>query len=158
MIVKENDLNRFLKRIIKYNNQIEQSKIADIIGDIGVDIARNEYLGTQDTNIRAEKTDEGVDICAYGKELAFAEFGTGVMGKGTYDGKLPTMTLRFESPKGIQQSTRGWEYNYRAEQAKQKGIIIKDFKGYPARAQMFKTGQKLRGSVGEKIVEYIRGK
>ena len=160
--VKKNGLNHFLNSIKKYNKHINQSKITEVVGEIGVDIAKAEYVGdsesSTDRDIRYEINGDNVEIIARGEKLAFSEFGTGVLGQGTYEGNLPSasMKLMFESPKGVQQSTDGWEYNYRAEQAKKKGVVLKDFRGRPAKAQMFNTSLRLQSELGGKILDYIR--
>lgn len=160
--VKKNTLNHFLNSVRLYNKKIDSSEITEVVGQIGVKIAQEEYAGgtTADENptgqdIRAEIRDGGVDINAYGEKLAFSEFGTGIMGRGTYQGELPnaSVKLEFESPKGVQQSTNGWQYNYRKEQ----GQTIKDFTGRPAKAQMFNTSQRLQSELSEEIRKFIKG-
>ena len=85
--------------------------------------------------------------------MAFSEYGTGVVGKGTYEGELPTQKLEFESPSGVQQSTEGWQYNYRKEQ----GQTEMDWTGFRANAQMFKTSRRLQTELPSEIMKEIKG-
>lgn len=53
-------------------------------------------------------------LSAYSSQIAYIEYGTGLIGQGTYKGNLPTQVLTFESPKksGRINTTNGWVYNY----------------------------------------------
>lgn len=157
----KNGLQRYLNRLQGYKGTIKQDQIAEIVGDTGVSFAKEEY-GGKATNIQAENRDYGVDVVARGKELAFMEYGTGIRGKGKYQGELPTEKLVFES-RGKTQSTEGWEYNYWKEQQVRNGVLnaddIKDFEGIVPQAQMFKTSQRLRRDssvIADKIREKIK--
>lgn len=158
-IVIKNDLNKFLKSLSKSGKSIKPNEIADIVGDVGINIARQEYAitGITPNEIRKEINGNQVEIVAVGEHLAFMEFGTGVLGEGTYSGDLPekSVKLQFESPKGIQQSTDGWVYNYRKKQNPDK--VEKDWKGMPAKAQMFNSSQRLSEQLGEEIKNNLKG-
>jgi hypothetical protein len=153
VIVRKNDLNKFLKGLSKSGKSIKPNEIADIVGDVGINVAREEYAitGVTPNEIRKEVNGKQVEIVAVGEHLAFTEFGTGVLGEGTYSGNLPekSVKLQFESPKGIQQSTDGWVYNYRKKQNPDK--VEKDWNGTPAKAQMFKVSERLQKHLGEEI-------
>lgn len=156
-----NNLNRFLGNLKRYKKAIDVEKIYTIVGNVGEDIAKEEYSnsGVSPNSISHTVDNNTVEIIASGEHLAFTEFGTGVVGEGSYQGNLPnaSMKLQFESPKGVQQSTDGWEYNYRAKQSKEKGETIKDWKGFPAKAQMFNTSQRLQNELGENIRKFVKG-
>lgn len=91
-------------------------------------------------------------IFAEGEKIAYLEYGTGLVGKGTYKGNLPTEILTFDSPKGVPQSTEGWVYYYHNELTKHFGGWFykgEDGKyhftrGMQAQAQVWKTAQYLR--------------
>lgn len=152
MAVKRNTLASYLGKLNAYKKKIKPKEILDTIGEIGVETARNQY-GGEAKNISAVRGDDSVEIIAKGEQLAYMEFGTGVSGRGTYEGDLPTERLEFESPKGVKQSTKGWQYNYRKEQ----GQTDKDWKGARANAQMFNTARELERELPSKIANKIKG-
>ena len=156
-VKKTNTLNRFLGNLNRYKKSIDTDKIADVIGDIGSNVAREEYSTSSviPNEIRKEIIGNSVEIIAVGEKLAFSEFGTGILGEGTYQGELPSKSLKlqFESPQGVQQSTDGWEYNYRKKQQQ----TTKDWAGFPAKAHMFNTSQRLQNELGEQIKKTIKG-
>lgn len=151
----KNGLDRYLEKLKKHKGRYSESKITRLVGTIGVQTAREEYSasGVSPTSLRAETREGGVDIVATGEHLAFSEYGTGVVGKGTYEGELPTQKLEFESPSGVQQSTEGWQYNYRKEQ----GQTEMDWTGFRANAQMFKTSRRLQTELPSEIMKEIKG-
>lgn len=151
-VVKKNNLARFVRKVSKYQGKINGGEIAEFIGDVGVSVAKEEYSG-KNVDVGAEVGRGTARIVARGDKIAYMEFGTGVTGKNTYDGQLPTQKLVFESPKGVKQSTEGWQYNYRKEQGK----TDKDWIGHRAEAQMFKTSQRLKAELPEKIKQKIKG-
>lgn len=153
-----NGLGEYLERLKKYKNRFKSEKITRLVGSIGVETAREEYSasGVNPTDLRAEVRDDGVDIVATGEHLAFSEFGTGVRGKDTYEGELPTQTLIFDSH-GKEQQTQGWEYNYYKEQNKDINPNIPNFTGIAANAQMFKTSIRLRDELPSEIKKEIKG-
>ena len=137
---------------MNYKGKINRDEIVELVGNIGVEIATDEYQG-KINDITSIDSSNGTKIVARGEKIAYMEFGTGVTGRNTYDGTLPTQKLVFESPKGVRQSTEGWQYNYRKEQ----GQTEKDFIGHVAEAQMFKTAQRLRTELPSKIKQKIKG-
>lgn len=151
----KNGLSEYLERLKKYKNRFKSEKITRLVGSIGVETAREQYSasGVTPEDLRAEVRDNGVDIVATGEHLAFSEYGTGVVGSGTYEGELPTQTLKFESPQGAEQSTEGWQYNYRKEQ----GQTERDWTGFRANAQMFKTSRRLQEELPSEIRKEIKG-
>ena len=149
----KNGLGNFLKRLKNYE-KLDTSKIVGAVGEIAKESAETEYAqsGVTPTRIDVETKQKQVEIVAVGEHLAFSEFGTGVVGKGTYGGELPTQELQFESPKGVQQSTDGWQYNYRKEQ----GQTETDWKGYTAKAQMLKTADKLQQELAKEVAQRLK--
>lgn len=151
-VVRKNNLKRFNKRLLKYRDRFNLEDIVEAVGEIGVDIANSKY-NADSVQVYSERTQNGVKIVARGDKIAYKEFGTGVVGKNTYEGTLPTQKLVFESPVGVTQSTEGWQYNYRKEQ----GQTDADWTGFVAEAQMFKTGRELREELPKQIKQKIRG-
>lgn len=148
--IKKNGLNHFLEKIERYRVGISETNVPELVGRETVNIVVDKYNSTnvKPINVTKEINGSKVEVVAYGEKLAFAEFGTGITGKkGLYpETNLPDKSTKlvFESPKGVQQSTDGWEYNYRAEQAKQKGIQIKDFVGFEPQKQMLDSSIKIK--------------
>ena len=149
----KNGLGGFLKRLKGYE-KLDTSDIADAVGEIAKESAEMEYAqsGVAPTRIDVESKQNQVEIVAVGEHLAFSEFGTGIVGSGTYGGELPTRELQFESPKGIQQSTDGWQYNYRKEQ----GQTEKDWKGFTAKAQILKTANRLEQDLAKEVAKRLK--
>lgn len=148
------DLNTFMKRLqnLKTSNTNKANILADKIADKGVQIASEKYGGEKVVVSKIPATQGKSSVVAKGEKVSFMEFGTGVMGKGTYDkSKLPTEIITFESPVGQPQSTKGWQYNYRKEQ----GQTDRDWKGFEAKAQMFHTAQQLRQEIPQIVAQEI---
>lgn len=138
--------------------------VADKIAARGEEIAKEKYAGAIDVVVSRTKAVNGeCQVTAEGDKIAYMEFGTGLVGKGTYEGKLPTQTLTFVSPKnsGAKQTTNGWEYNYPNPRTKRDGqgwyYDGKYTQGEVAQAQMFKTAQELRQEIVKTGVEAIKG-
>lgn len=81
------------RRLKKLSNET-----ARMLAQEGAEIAKNQfemalYAGPEedkDVNVYAYKIRDGqYEIAAFGDAVAFIEYGTGVEGKGTYDGNLP---------------------------------------------------------------------
>ena len=150
-----NGLDKYLQKVMPYKRKFNADKILRLVANISVDIASAEYekTGVKPQFIQADISEQGVELMAKGEHLAFSEYGTGVVGSGTYEGELPTQTLKFESPQGVEQSTEGWQYNYRKEQ----GQTDKDWTGFVANAQMFKTSRRLQEELPSEIRKEIKG-
>ena len=149
--VDKNALNNF---IAKLKNISYVDKIADELANEGLEIAQREY-GNYNVDLSIENEGEGQrTIVASGEGLSYIEFGTGLVGQGTYKGNLPTEIRTFESPKNrkppAMQSTQGWEYNYKNDLTKRGNgwYYNKEFTtGKIAQAQMFNTATELRRRV-----------
>ncbi len=155
-IVKKNTLNRFLQRLDTKKRVYDAEAVSNIVADIGVETAQEQYDKGSYTpdSIKSYIVGNQVEIRASGERIAYAEYGTGQIGKGTYKGTLPTQTLTFESPKGSLQTTHGWEYYYPNTKTKVNGgwYIGKKFtRGEKATAQMFKTAQDLKRTLPSKV-------
>ena len=160
--MKTDALSGFISKLDKFSNMKNfGSKIANKVGERGVEIAYSEYNSLQRADVRTEKTTEPnkVKVVAKGVGLAFEEFGTGLVGQGTYKGNLPTETIAFESPKGDPQRTEGWVYYYPNKKTKVLGgwFAGKVFhRGQVAKAQMFNTSQRLKTEMSSIAKETIK--
>lgn len=93
-------------------------------------------------------------IFAEGEQIAYLEYGTGYVGKGTYEGNLPpaTQVITFIDAFGYPMHTNGWEYYYDNPRTKRMGgwFYSDDdgelhfTEGDKAQAQMWQTAQHLR--------------
>lgn len=157
-IVIKNSLPNFMTRISKSRANLRKDNLLAKLGQLGVDIAQSEYQqsGYNPEYIYSETNENGILINAQGKGIAYSEFGTGFVGQGTYQGKLPTEPITFVSPKikGKESenthTTQGWEYYYDNIKTKFMGgwFYKKTFtRGKVAKAQMFKTSQRLREEI-----------
>lgn len=149
-------LKRFGRKLSKYdigNNFVDI--VAEEVANVGIEIATEEYKGLNVTIDKQILGNGESQVVASAKGLNYVEFGTGEYAKGTYQGKLPTQTFNFESPKGKPQSTQGWEYYYSNPDTKRtiggkhgwfigNGIFTT---GRVAGNQMFYTSDRLRNEI-----------
>lgn len=155
--VKRNDLNRYYSRLKRIASDNLGERVVDLLVNEGAKEARTQYAGTH-FEVTSEQDGQNGTVIASGMGIAYVEYGTGLIGKGTYEGELPTQTLTFESPKqsGKMHTTQGWQYFYDNPQTKVQelggwffGKGYKNFtKGRVAGMQMFNTAKSLR--------EYVR--
>ena len=116
--VVKNDLDKFLKRVneAKDISGFKKDRVAIAVAEEGKKFAEYEYAASgYRPKIFTEYLGDGkASIKFQAKDIAFHEFGTGIYAQGSYpdNSKLPKQTLTFESPKGKQQTTQGWEYYY----------------------------------------------
>ena len=160
-------LDHFAKRISLYKDSFTDSnkeQLIEKVAERGKELAEyyyGMYKNDDDIEVTIENAGTGSRrLVASGERVAYLEFGTGIMGYGTYEGKLPTQTLSFESPKGHPQTTQGWEYNYEnpLTKADGKGWFFKGVytRGQPAQAQMFETAQQLRREIADMTRKEIK--
>lgn len=151
------DLKTFKSRLENFSkNRTELAdKFANKIADRGVQIANEQYSGVSGVSISKLTSTQGkASIISTGEKVSFMEFGTGIMGKGTYvSWKLPKENITFESPKGQPQMTKGWQYDYRKEQ----GQTEHSHTGFAAQAQMFRTAQQLKQEMSQIVAKEIKG-
>lgn len=170
---KQGGLNRFAKRLESNSSDNFANVVANAIAEEGEKIATDKYLGTSVQVIpHSEAVNGETSIIARGEGIAYMEFGTGLVGDGTYPdaSKLPKETLTFESPKPKKgepsnpeniHTTNGWEYYYDNPKTKVLGgwFYGKTFtRGQPAQAQMFYTSKELRDKIPEIVKGEIGGK
>lgn len=164
LTISKKNANDLLKQLEGMATQKDKNAIAESVANAGVAIARQKYMST---NVEVGKTRAKAGECkvyARAKGLFYTEYGTGLIGKGTYpdDSKLPKETRKFESPKGVPQTTQGWEYYYPNPDTKEYGgwWYGEDYKqftqGQPAGAQMFHAAQELRKITPEIVKKRIK--
>ena len=154
--ITKNTLARFQKKIEGADNIADS--YAEMLITQALEIARAQYGDASELqDLRTEKVENGVyKLIAFGKQLAYLEFGTGTEGEASgYDtNKLPKEPLVFVS-RGAQQETPGWQYNYYRKHHSDNPNI-KDWKGFSAGKQMFNTAQELGRELGRITAEYVK--
>lgn len=163
-VVRQNDLNRFYGKLYNIRNIAETA--TELIADNGEKIAKSEYAGINSVQVTKEIDENSAVISASGDSVAYIEYGTGLVGQGTYKGDLPTQTLTFESPKdsGRINTTQGWEYYYDNPQTKVLGgwFFGRGYanftRGQVAGNQMFNTAKSLREYIKNDLAKDIRNK
>lgn len=163
-VVRQNDLNRFYGKLYNIRNVAETA--TELIADNGEKIAKSEYAGINSVQVTKDIDENSAVISASGDSVAYIEYGTGLVGQGTYKGDLPTQTLTFESPKdsGRINTTQGWEYYYDNPQTKVLGgwFFGRGYanftRGQVAGNQMFNTAKSLREYIKNDLAKDIRNK
>lgn len=169
-------LKHFMGRLKEYGKMHNiAGELAEEIANAGKQIAESEYgvIEGEENKGRPIITVEemgivgGKKIVAQRKGLRFSEFGTGLVGEGTYpdETKLPTQTFQFISPKGNPaksklRTTQGWEYYYPNPDTKIMGgwFAGKTFlRGQKAQHQMYNTSQWLRLMLPEIAKNIMKG-
>lgn len=150
MKVVRNDLNSFLSKLAKVSLQTHklQERVADIVVQKGLEIAKTQDVSA---DIYSTGTKGNRKIIMSGVGLRYQEYGTGIVGEGTYDGKLPTEPIAFKSG-GVDWVTSGWEYAYRYKQTK----LGKPHKGFVAKMPMYKTSVELKEYIATKLKGELR--
>lgn len=165
-VVKRNDLDRYYSKLKTITSGELGEKVVDLLVNEGTREAQSQYSDTH-FQVASQKDELKGTIIASGSGIAYVEYGTGLVGEGTYEGELPTQTLTFESPKGSggTHTTQGWEYYYDNPQTKVLGGWFfgkghRNFtRGRVAGMQMFNTAKSLREYVhGGKLAQDIRSK
>lgn len=162
--VVRNDLGKFAEKLKNWQTTGSSSvvqKALDLISEKMLSIAKEEYLGVSSVNLNTPIDKNRVTLTASGKGLMFIEFGTGLVGEGTYEGKLPKDPITFESPQGSgdMHTTMGWEYYYDNPKTKILGGWFwgNTFtRGQPAQMQMFNTMKRVREYIKTDLAKDIR--
>lgn len=149
--VVKNDLDKFLTRLAKVSRQSHklQERVADLVVDKGLEIAKTHTISS-DVYSTGEKGSRKIIMSGAG--LRYQEFGTGQMGKGTYDGTLPNDPITFISNFNGQKrivTVPNWTYDY-------KQSVFRDenptpYRGFSARQPMYKTSVELQEYIKTKL-------
>ena len=154
--ITKNKLPRFKQRVNNFANMADE--LAETLVQEAMEIADIHYGNSGALYLLYyEKERDGVyKLIAEGEQIAYLEFGTGILGEGKYPdpNKLPpeSMILRFKSH-GHTQETAGWVYNYyKKKEENRNNPNVKDWQGAEPGAQMFKTAKEL----GEELIEIAK--
>lgn len=156
--VVKNDLQNFSKRLNAYNKKDIAERVADLVAKKGGEIANSNWGGSAIVSVSGEGLTRSIiakDSDAEHPKIGYIEFGTGVKGKGTYEGKLPEQPIIFTAKRGnITEvvSLDTWVYNYRRE----IGWTEVDYQGRPAEMPMYNTGKQLREYVRTDLAKDLR--
>ena len=168
--VKRNDLDRYYSKLQNIKGDVLQQNALELLVDKGVSEANKEY---SDTHLKVDKeivNDKNVRVVASGSGIAYDEYVKGLIGEGTYEGKLPTQTLTFVSPKRKDGDTRpqrvnttqGWEYYYDNPETKFMGGCFMGKGGFTrgqvANMRMYRTAKSLKEYVHNGLAKDIRSK
>lgn len=151
-VVKHNDLDRYYSKLKNITSGDLGTKVVDLLVDRGVQEANVQYNGTR-FEVTSEKDETKGTIIASGKGIAYVEYGTGLVGKGTYEGETPQSGVPI---------TGQWTYFYDSPHKTPNGgwFFGHTFtRGRVAGMQMFNTAKSLRQYVqsGE-LAQDIRSK
>lgn len=92
----ERGIKQLANNLKQYAEQLDKKRgeFCRRLGEIGVNAAKQAVrvdTGELQASVRFEITNDGRGlIIAEGNYVAFVEFGTGIVGEGTYEGKLPS--------------------------------------------------------------------
>ena len=155
--------NNFRSKI----NGLNKNKKSDLFSEIltrlcklGSEYAHSLYNfsrndGDESITVNSEVLADGYSarIVAEGNQIAYLEFGTGEMGRNSYKGNLPNISLSFYSSRlGQNVQLDGWTYSYANYLDKSQPM----WKGFQAQAQMWKTAQYLRSIIPQVIREVAK--
>lgn len=156
--VVKNGLQNFADKLKNYKAKDDLAeKVAEKVTNKGIEIAQRNWGNQANVVQRGNgliRSIVAVDNNKLKPSIAYTEFGTGVQGKGTYEGDLPEQTITFETKDLGTLSTQGWQYNYRKDYLQLKGA--KDFKGRVAEMPMFNTAKELREYIKTDLAKDIR--
>lgn len=164
-------LKNFQKKVQNLQNDIDDyvDRILTAILEKGVQLAQQEYAGIPEIICYYEKENGKGKIVAKdtrttdasqpnSAQIAYLEFGYGVEGAGTYDGKLPTSDIDL---------TKSWTYYYdsiyKATESGQKGWWTKlayddgqahFVTGQPAGNHMYKVFKQLKEYATDLLKDY----
>lgn len=167
--VKRNDLDRYYSKLKNISSENLQKNALELLVDKGMENAKYEYDGTH-FEVTSEVDDKNARIIASGSGIAYDEYGTGLVGEGTYEGELPTQTLTFISPKRKAGDTRpprvntthGWEYYYDNPETKFMGGWFMGKGGFTrgqvASMRMYRTAKSLKEYIHNGLAKDIRSK
>lgn len=147
--VKKNTLNNYLQKL-KNISKIEFGEtVANVVAQKGVEYAQQEYAGTHFT-ASSEVKGSNAKVIAQGNGIAYVEYGTGLVGQGTYKGETPQNGVPI---------TGNWEYYYDSPHKENGGWYFgRTFtRGRVAGMQMYRTAKSLNNYIKQgKLVEDLR--
>jgi hypothetical protein len=147
------NFKRKLNFLKKKNWEDFINDILEKICSVGIEYASSLYSGDIQVSKQIVEKGKSAKIIAEGNKIAYLEFGTGEMGRGSYEGQLPDITLRFHSNRlGQDVELNGWTYSY----ANYLNPEQQMWQGFEAKAQMWKTSQYLKKIIPQIIREVAK--
>ena len=158
--VVKNDLMHFADKLNNYNKKGDLAqRVAEKIAEKGKQIASANWGNGVIIEIQGKNTQLSIVAIDMDKEhptIAYREFGTGVIGKGTYEGNLPQNPITFTTMynnEPTQVTVPQWIYNYRKDYF---GWTDTDWQGMVAQMPMFNTAKELREYIQTDLAKDIR--
>lgn len=157
--VVKNDLQNFSERLNAYNKKDIAERVADLVAKKGGEIANSNWGGSATVSVSGEGLTRSIiakDGDAEHPKIGYIEFGTGIAGKGTYEGKLPQEPITFTTQYNGEQTSvtvPGWTYNYRKDFL---NWTDQDWQGQTAKMPMYNTGKQLREYVRTDLAKDLR--
>lgn len=139
------------------------NKAAEDVATKGLEYAQSQFSASKNpTDVTVQKKGYHITIQAKGEQVLYEEFGTGKVGRGTYEGTLPTQTFTFVSPRssGDVHTTRGWEYFYPNPKTKRGDAWYfkrQRYVGERAAARMWKTREYMRANLKYIVLKAMKG-
>lgn len=140
--VKRNDIKKFSNKLWRITSQDYKRQLLITLCNLGTKYAQELYGSSSIVvDYQIDEKTGFATITAQGDQIAYIEFGTGEMGRGAYEGELPTQLISFHSNAyDVDVTVHGWTYSY----ARELGLTETPWKGNAPKAQMWKTAQYLR--------------
>ena len=158
--VVKNDLQRFADKLKNYKAKGDLAeKVAEKVTNKGVEIAQKNWGGGVSIEVRDNKLTKSIVVIDEDKEhptIAYREFGTGIKGKGTYEGNLPDKPITFTTKYNGEDTSvtvLEWVYNYRKDHLH---WTEQDWQGMVAQMPMFNTAKELREYIKTELAKDIR--
>ena len=158
--IVKNDLQSFADKLKNYKKKDDLAKkVTDKISSKGAEIAKRNWGGGVTISVRGNKTQKSIVVTDQDKKnptIAYREFGTGIKGKGTYEGNLPDQPITFTTKYNGEDTSvtvPEWIYNYRKDHLH---WTEQDWQGMVAQMPMFNTAKELREYIKTELVKDIR--
>lgn len=144
----KNDLQSFADKLKNYKAQGDLAeKVAEKVTSKGVEISQRNWGDGVTISVRGDKIRKSIVVTDQNKKnptIAYREFGTGIKGKGTYEGNLPGQPITFTTKYNGEDTSvtvPEWVYNYRKDHLH---WTEQDWQGMVAQMPMFNTAKELR--------------
>lgn len=158
--VVKNGLQSFVDKLKNYKAQGDLAeKVAEKVTSKGTEIAQRNWGGGVSIEVRGDKLTKSIVVVDQDKKhptIAYREFGTGIKGKGTYEGNLPDQPITFTTKYNGEDTSvtvPEWTYNYRKDFLH---WTEDDWQGIVAQMPMFNTAKELREYIKTDLAKDIR--
>ena len=150
-------------RLDYYANKLPKDIVQATANEIKNNLEQEYELSGKNYYVDIEFVGNSANVIVAGRDVMFTEYGTGLVGKGTYPKRyLPTRTISFISA-GNRESTQGWVYNYPNRRTKRplnnptgwyySGTFIS---GQPAGKQIYNSVRKARAKLSQLVREQVK--